>query len=143
MDFLYVMETNVMPRLKIGVSNNPNRRRREIERTIQKQHGIDKFVKVLWTKEIENAYDVELQAHFYLKPYQDIFYKTNGSTEWFNASLKKVYSTIGSALRWYKLKPAPLPKGMLKDNLTGRIIKKQYLTKDQIEKIEENNNVNI
>jgi hypothetical protein len=143
MDYLYIMETNVMPRLKIGVSNNPNRRRREIERTIQAQHGIDKFVKVLWTKEIENAYDVELQAHFYLKPYQDIFYKTNGSTEWFNTSLKKVYSTIGSALRWYKLKPAPLPNGMIRDNLTGRIIKKQYLTKDQIEKIEDNNNVNI
>jgi hypothetical protein len=32
---------------------------------------------------------------------------------------------------------------MIRDNLTGRIIKKQYLTKDQIEKIEDNNNVNI
>ena len=63
MDYLYIMETNVKPRFKIGVSNNPSRRRREIERTIQAQHGIDKFVKVLWTKEIENAYDVELQAH--------------------------------------------------------------------------------
>jgi hypothetical protein len=67
MEYLYVMETNVMPRLKIGVSNNPQRRRREIERTIQAQHGKDKFVSVLWTKEIDNAYDVELQTHFYLK----------------------------------------------------------------------------
>ena len=67
MDFLYVMETTVKPRLKVGVSNNPQRRRREIERTIQAQHGKDKTVSVLWTKEIDNAYDVELQTHFYLK----------------------------------------------------------------------------
>ena len=121
MNYLYVMDTNVKPRFKIGVSNNPKRRRREIE----------------------NAYDVELQTHFYLKPYNDIFYKTNGSTEWFNASLKKIYSTIGSALRWYKQKPVALPKGMIRDNISGRIIKKAYLTTDQIEKIEETNNVNI
>ena len=73
----------------------------------------------------------------------DIFYKTNGSTEWFNTSLKKIYSTIGSALRWYKQKPVALPKGMIRDNISGRIIKKAYLTTDQIEKIEETNNVNI
>jgi hypothetical protein len=64
-----------MPHFKIGVSNNPNRRRREIERTIQAQHGIDKFVKVLWTKEIENAYDVELQTHFYLNLIKIFFIK--------------------------------------------------------------------
>ena len=143
MNYFYVMETNVKPRLKVGVSNNPKRRRREIERTIQAQHGMDKTVSVLWTKECKDAYDVELQTHSYLKPYNDIFYRTNGSTEWFDASLKKIYSTIGSALRWYKTKPVALPKGMIRDNVNGRIIKKQYLTKDQIEKIEENNNVNI
>ena len=143
MNYLYVMDTNVKPRFKIGVSNNPKRRRREIERTIQAQHGKDKTVSVLWQKEIEDAYDVELQTHFYLKPFNDQFYKTNGSTEWFNASLKKIYSTIGSALRWYKQKPVSIPKGMIRDNINGRIIKRAYLTKDQIEKIEENNNVNI
>jgi hypothetical protein len=137
------METNVKPRFKVGVSNNPKRRCREIERTIQAQHGIDKTVSVLWKKEIEDAYDVELQTHFYLKPYNDIFYRTNGSTEWFDASLKKIYSTIGSALRWYKKKPVVLPNDMIRDNINGRIIKKAYLTKDQITKIEENNNVNI
>jgi hypothetical protein len=137
------METNVKPRFKVGVSNNPKRRCREIERTIQAQHGIDKTVSVLWKKEIEDAYDVELQTHFYLKPYNDIFYRTNGSTEWFDASLKKIYSTIGSALRWYKKKPVALPNDMIRDNINGRIIKKAYLTKDQITKIEENNNVNI
>jgi len=84
-----------------------------------------------------------LQTHFYLKPYNDIFYRTNGSTEWFDASLKKIYSTIGSALRWYKKKPVVLPNDMIRDNINGRIIKKAYLTKDQITKIEENNNVNI
>ena len=143
MNYLYVMDTNVKPRFKIGVSNNPKRRRREIERTIQAQHGKDKTVSVLWQKEIEDAYDVELQTHFYLKPFNDQFYISNGSTEWFNASLKKIYSTIGSALRWYKKKPVSLPKGMIRDNITGRIIKRTYLTPDQIKKIEENNNVNI
>ena len=143
MNYLYVMDTNVKPRFKIGVSNNPKRRRREIERTIQAQHGNDKTVSVFWTKELEDAYDVELQTHFYLKPYNDIFYKTTGSTEWFDASLKKIYSTIGSALRWYKKKPVALPNDMIRDNINGRIIKKTYLTKDQITKIEENNNVNI
>ena len=143
MNYLYVMDTNVKPRFKVGVSNNPKRRRREIERTIQQQHGKDKIVKLIWQKECKDAYDVELQAHVYLKPYNDQFYKTNGSTEWFNASLKKIYSTIGSALRWYKQKPVPLPNGMIRDNINGRIIKKAYLTKDQINKIEENNNVNI
>jgi len=143
MNYLYVMDTNVKPRFKVGVSNNPKRRRREIERTIQQQHGNDKIVKLLWQKECQDAYDVELQTHVYLKPFNDQFYKTNGSTEWFNASLKKIYSTIGSALRWYKQKPVPLPNGMIRDNINGRIIKKAYLTKDQIEKIEENNNVNI
>ncbi len=143
MNYLYVMDTNVKPRFKVGVSNNPKRRRREIERTIQAQHGIDKNVKLLWQKECVDAYDVELQTHVYLKPYNDIFYRTNGSTEWFNASLKKIYSTIGSALRWYKQKPVSLPKGMIRDNIKGRIIKKAYLTSDQIKKIEENNNVNI
>ncbi len=143
MNYLYVMDTNVKPRFKVGVSNNPKRRRREIERTIQAQHGKDKIVSVLWQKEIEDAYDVELQTHFYLKPFNDEFYKTNGSTEWFNTSLKKIYSTIGSALRWYKKKPVSLPKGMIRDNINGRIIKRAYLTKDQITKIEENNNVNI
>ena len=143
MNYLYIMETNVKPRFKVGVSNNPKRRCREIERTIQAQHGIDKTVSVLWKKEIEDAYDVELQTHFYLKPYNDIFYRTNGSTEWFDASLKKIYSTIGSALRWYKKKPVVLPNDMIRDNINGRIIKKAYLTKDQINKIEENNNVNI
>jgi len=143
MNYLYIMETNVKPRFKVGVSNNPKRRCREIERTIQAQHGIDKTVSVLWKKEIEDAYDVELQTHFYLKPYNDIFYRTNGSTEWFDASLKKIYSTIGSALRWYKKKPVVLPNDMIRDNINGRIIKKAYLTKDQITKIEENNNVNI
>ena len=143
MNYLYVMDTNVKPRFKVGVSNNPKRRRREIERTIQQQHGRDKIVKLIWQKECKDAYDVELQTHVYLKPYNDQFYKTNGSTEWFNASLKKIYSTIGSALRWYKQKPVSLPKGMIRDNINGRIIKKAYLTKDQINKIEENNNVNI
>ena len=38
MNYLYVMDTNVKPRFKVGVSNNPKRRRREIERTIQQQH---------------------------------------------------------------------------------------------------------
>jgi hypothetical protein len=137
------MDTNVKPRFKVGVSNNPKRRRREIERTIQQQHGNDKIVKLLWQKECADAYDVELQTHVYLKPFNDQFYTTNGSTEWFNTSLKKIYSTIGSALRWYKQKPAKLPKGMIRDNINGRIIKKAYLTKDQITKIEENNNVNI
>src|SRR5210317_1663174 len=89
MNYLYVMDTNVKPRFKIGVSNNPKRRRREIERTIQQQHGKDKIVKLLWQKECQDAYDVELQTHVYLKPFNDQFYKTNGSTEWFNASLKK------------------------------------------------------
>jgi len=143
MNYLYVMDTNVKPRFKVGVSNNPKRRRREIERTIQQQHGKDKIVKLLWQKECQDAYDVELQTHVYLKPFNDQFYTTNGSTEWFNTSLKKIYSTIGSALRWYKQKPAKLPKGMIRDNINGRIIKKAYLTKDQITKIEENNNVNI
>ena len=143
MNYLYVMDTNVKPRFKVGVSNNPKRRRREIERTIQQQHGKDKIVKLLWQKECADAYDVELQTHVYLKPFNDQFYTTNGSTEWFNTSLKKIYSTIGSALRWYKQKPAKLPKGMIRDNINGRIIKKAYLTKDQITKIEENNNVNI
>ena len=143
MNYLYVMDTNVKPRFKVGVSNNPKRRRREIERTIQQQHGKDKIVKLLWQKECQDAYDVELQTHVYLKPYNDIFYKTNGSTEWFNTSLKKKYSTIGSALRWYKQKPVSLPKGMIRDNINGRIIKREYLTSDQIKKIEENNNVNI
>ena len=110
MNYLYVMATNVKPRFKIGVSNNPKRRRREIERTIQQQHGKDKIVKLLWQKECQDAYDVELQTHVYLKPFNDQFYTTNGSTEWFNTSLKKIYSTIGSALRWYKQKPAKLPK---------------------------------
>jgi hypothetical protein len=137
------MDTNVKPRFKVGVSNNPKRRRREIERTIQQQHGNDKIVKLLWQKECADAYDVELQTHVYLKPFNDQFYTTNGSTEWFNTSLKKIYSTIGSALRWYKQKPVSLPKGMIRDNINGRIIKKAYLTKDQITKIEENNNVNI
>ena len=143
MNYLYVMDTNVKPRFKVGVSNNPKRRRREIERTIQQQHGKDKIVKLLWQKECQDAYDVELQTHVYLKPFNDQFYTTNGSTEWFNTSLKKIYSTIGSALRWYKQKPAKLPKGMIRDNINGRIIKKAYLTTDQIKKIEENNNVNI
>jgi len=143
MNYLYVMDTNVKPRFKVGVSNNPKRRRREIERTIQQQHGNDKIVKLLWQKECADAYDVELQTHVYLKPFNDQFYTTNGSTEWFNTSLKKIYSTIGSALRWYKQKPVSLPKGMIRDNINGRIIKKAYLTKDQITKIEENNNVNI
>ena len=142
-NYLYVMDTNVKPRFKVGVSNNPKRRRREIERTIQQQHGNDKIVKLIWQKECQDAYDVELQTHFYLKPFNDQFYISNGSTEWFNTSLKKIYSTIGSALRWYKKKPVLLPKGMIRDNITGRIIKKAYLTKDQINKIEENNNVNI
>ena len=143
MNYLYVMDTNVKPRFKVGVSNNPKRRRREIERTIQAQHGKDKIVKLLWQKECQDAYDVELQTHVYLKPFNDQFYKTNGSTEWFNVSLKKIYSTIGSAFRWYKQKPVKLPQGMIRDNINGRIIKKAYLTKDQIEKIEEKNNVNI
>ena len=143
MNYLYVMDTNVKPRFKVGVSNNPKRRRREIERTIQQQHGKDKIVKLIWQKECKDAYDVELQTHVYLKPFNDQFYKTNGSTEWFNASLKKIYSTIGSALRWYKKKPVALPNDMIRDNINGRIIKKAYLTKDQITKIEENNNVNI
>ena len=47
MNYLYVMDTNVKPRFKVGVSNNPKRRRREIERTIQAQHGKDKIVSVL------------------------------------------------------------------------------------------------
>ena len=143
MNYLYVMDTNVKPRFKVGVSNNPKRRRREIERTIQQQHGKDKIVKLLWQKECQDAYDVELQTHVYLKPFNDQFYTTNGSTEWFNTSLKKIYSTIGSALRWYKQKPVSIPKGMIRDNINGRIIKRAYLTKDQITKIEENNNVNI
>lgn len=142
MDYLYIMETNVKPCFKVGVSNNPERRRRELERTIQEQHGIDKTVKVIWTKALKHAYDVEIQSHVYLKPYNDIFYKTNGSTEWFQTSLKKIYSTIGSALRWYKTKPVILPNEMIRDCTNGRIIKKQYLTKEQIRKIEEKNNEN-
>ena len=59
---------------------------------------------------MQDAYDVELQTHFYLKPFNDQFYKTNGSTEWFNASLKKIYSTIGSALGGIRQKPVALPK---------------------------------
>ena len=114
MNYLYVMDTNVKPRFKIGVSNNPKRRRREIERTIQAQHGKDKTVSVLWQKQVDDAYDIELQTHFYLKPFNDQFYISNGSTEWFNASLKKIYSTIGSAIRWYKKKPVSLPKECLK-----------------------------
>ena len=37
MNYLYVMDTNVKPRFKIGVSNNPKRGVGEIERTIQAQ----------------------------------------------------------------------------------------------------------
>ena len=90
MNYLYVMDTNVKPRFKVGVSNNPKRRRREIERTIQQQHGRDKMCQIDYGKKnVQDAYDVELQTHFYLKPFNDQFYKTNGSTEWFNASLEK------------------------------------------------------
>ena len=46
MNYLYVMDTNVKPRFKVGVSNNPKRRRREIERTIQQQHGRDKMCQI-------------------------------------------------------------------------------------------------
>ena len=50
MNYLYVMDTNVKPRFKIGVSNNPKSVGEEIERTIQAQHGKDKTCQIIMAK---------------------------------------------------------------------------------------------
>ena len=125
MTTLYIMKCNKLPYHKVGVANNVDHRRYNIEGSIQKEFGLDHRLRILHTIEIDSkhdAYSIEHQIQHYLTKlgYQRKWQgqdskatgvKSNGGSEWFmvKGGLSRIKKYLALGFRYYKSNPAPMP----------------------------------
>ena len=122
MTTLYIMKCNKKPYHKVGVANNVDHRRYDIETSIQQEYGTDHRLRILHTIEIPSKYDaytIEHQIQYYLtklgyqKRWQGMGnFKSNGGSEWFmvKGGLPKIKKYLALGFKYFKSNPAPMPK---------------------------------
>jgi len=65
MTTLYIMKCNKLPYHKVGVANNVDHRRYNIEGSIQKEFGLDHRLRILHTIEIDSKHDAYSIDRYY------------------------------------------------------------------------------
>jgi len=123
MTTLYIMKCNKLPYHKVGVANNVDHRRYDIETSIQKEFGSNHRLRILHTIKIDSkhdAYSIEHQIQHYLTKlgYQRKWqgqakgFKSNGGSEWFmvKGGLSRIKKYLALGFKYYKTNPAPMPE---------------------------------